>query len=165
MLTCCFIILLLSGCGYNVGSIANPQIKSIAFAPVENETYIPNISEYMRNALSEAFQVDGAYKVSNMYDADCILYGRVIKAEESAVDIRSATGGTTFYTSTFRIALTFEFTVVIPGQAEALIPTTQVVGSAQYEVPVDQFIALQNGVKQASWNAANKVVWQCTESW
>ena len=161
----CFIILFTAGCGYNMGKISNPQIKSIAFAPIKNECYMPNLSEYMRNALAEAFQVDGSYKVKSMYDADCILYGRVTDALVSAVDVQSGITGTTFITKEFSIAITFEFTVVIPGQAEPLIKTTSVIGTAEYQVPVDQFIAQQNGIKQASWDAANRAVWSCTESW
>jgi hypothetical protein len=159
------IMLFSAGCGYNVGNISNPQIKTIALAPIKNECVLPNMSEYMRNALSEAFEVDGSYDIKNMYTADCILYGRISDAEVTAVDIRSSTGGTTFVTREFNMAITFEFTVVIPGQANALVPTTSVQGNAQYSVPVDQFVAQQNGIKQASWDAANKVVWSCTESW
>jgi hypothetical protein len=160
----CSIILLISGC-YNIGNIANPQIKSISFAPIKNECYMPNMSEFMRNALSEAFQVDGSYRIKSMYDADCILYGRITESEVTAVDIRSSTGGVTFATREFNMAITFEFSVVIPGQSSALIKTTTVTGNAQYQVPVDQFMAQQNGIKQASWDTAQQVVWACTESW
>ena len=73
LLLACFIILISAGCGYNVSTIQNPQIKSIAIAPIKNESVMPNVSEFMRNALAEAFQVDGSYKVSNQYEADCIL--------------------------------------------------------------------------------------------
>jgi hypothetical protein len=159
------IVLFSAGCGYNVGKISNPQIETIAFAPIKNECYLPNMSEYMRNALAEAFQVDGSYKVRSMYDADCILYGRITETKVTAVDIRSAAGGTIFTTREFNMAITFEFTLVIPGQADALVQTTSVTGNAQYAVPVDQFTAQQNGIKQASWDAANQVVWSCAEAW
>ena len=61
-----FSLLLLTSCGYHIGSIAHPQIKTIAIAPVKNETYIPNAAEYMRQALSESFQKDGSWKVKEM---------------------------------------------------------------------------------------------------
>ena len=159
------IMLLSTGCGYNVGKISNPQIKTIAIAPIKNECYLPNMSEYMRNALSEAFGVDGSYSVKNIYTADCILYGRITDTKVTAVDIGSSTSGTTFVTNEYKMAITFEFTVVIPGQADALVPTAVVQGDAQYSVPVDQFVAQMNGIKQASWDAARKVVWKCTETW
>ena len=165
LLVACFVILLSAGCGYNVGTISNPQIHSIAIAPIKNESIMPNVSEFMRNALAEAFQVDGSYKVKSMHEADCILYGRVTDIKVTAVDIRSSTGGTIFVTREFSMSISFEFTVIIPGQANALIPTTRVSGSAQYSVPVDQFVAQQNGIKQASWVVANEVVWDCAESW
>ena len=160
-----FMALFLPGCGYNVGQISNPQVKTIAIAPIRNECYLPNINEYMRNALSEAFQVYGSYEVKNMYTADCILYGRITDVSVTAIDIRSSTGGTTFMTQEYNMTITFEFTVVIPGQADPLIPTDSIQGNAQYAVPIDQFVAQMSGIKQASWDAAKKVVWQCTESW
>ena len=161
----CFILLFIAGCGYNMGKISNPQIKSIAIAPIKNECYLPNLSKYMINALTEAFQVDGSYKVKSMYDADCILYGRVTDVNIGSVDRQSTTTGTTFTTREFSVNITFEFTVVIPGQAAPLIPTTTVIGTAEYQVPVDQFIAQQNGIIQASWDAAKRTVWGCAESW
>lgn len=165
LLLACFIILLSAACGYNMGPIANPQIKSIALAPIKNESVMPNVSEFMRSAIAEAFQVDGAYKVRSAYDADCILYGKVLNVKVTSVDVKSATDGVIFQTRQFNMAIQFQYTVVIPGQATALVPTTTITGSAQYQVPVDQFIARQNGIKQAAWNAANQVVWGCTESW
>ena len=164
-LLACYMMLFLAGCGYNVRTISNPQIKSIAIAPIKNDSLIPNASEYMRNALAEAFQVDGSYKVSNIYDADCILYGRISDIKITAVDIRSGASGIIFVTREFSMAITFEFTVVIPGQANALVATTQVSGSTQYAITVDQFTSQQNGIKQASWDTANRVVWACTEAW
>ena len=38
----------LGGCGYHLGDIGNPQLKSIAVAPIDNETYEPNASAFMR---------------------------------------------------------------------------------------------------------------------
>ena len=165
LLLACSIILVSAGCGYNMGPIANPQIKSIALAPIKNDSVMPNVSEYMRSAIAEAFQIDGAYKVRSVYDADCILYGKVLSTKVTSVDVRSATDGVIFQTRQFNMSIEFQYTVVIPGQADALVATTTITGDAQFMSPVDQFVARQNGIKQAAWNAANQVVWGCTESW
>ena len=165
LLLICSIALLSGSCGYNIGTIKNPQINSIAISPIKSDAKLPNMAEFMRSALTEAFQVDGSYKVSNVYDADCILYGNIIDAKITAVDIRSGTGGVIFVTTQFSMAITFEFTVVIPGQADALVKPTTIRGTTQYSIIVDQFTSQQNGIKQASWNAANQVVWACTEAW
>ena len=165
ILLTCSMALLSAGCSYNMGSIANPQVKTIAIAPIKNKTYFANVSEYMRQALSEAFQVDSSYKVQNIYNADCILYGRITDITIAAADIRSANTGTTFMTQEYKMTLHFEFTVVIPGQAAPLINTTQITGTAEYQVPVDQFISQESGIQQAAWNAANNVVRDCTEVW
>ena len=74
------VLLLLSiqGCGYHFGHIMHPQVKSIAIAPVKNETLAYNVPAELRNRLTEAFMRDGALKVKPLREADCILYARVI---------------------------------------------------------------------------------------
>jgi len=165
LLLVCTLVPVLAGCGYRVGSIGNPQIKSIAFAPIVNETPIPGVREYMRQALAEAFQFDSSYKVKDLYTADCVLYGRITNAELSATNITSSPTGSTFITREFTITLTFEFTVIIPGQADALIPATQVTGSSQYQVPIDQFQSQASGALQACRRIAQEVVWDTAEGW
>ena len=161
----CSIALFLTGCGYNMGTIANPQIKTIAISPIKNKTYMPNLSTFMRQALSEAFQTDGSYKVKNVYNADCVLYGRVLSVEINPIDVQSSKEGSTFITQEFSMRMKFEFTVVIPGQVEPLIATTQVIGVTEYQLLTDQLVAQQNAAKEAAWDAAKQVMWNCTESW
>jgi len=72
--------LFISGCGYRVGSLMHPQIKSIAIAPVSNDTMLYNASAQMRGALAECFQTDGSLKVAGEGTADCILYAKVTNA-------------------------------------------------------------------------------------
>lgn len=159
----CLTILLLTSCGYNLGSTGHPEINTIAISPINNETYYPNVSTYMRNALSEAFQVDGAYKIRNVYHADCILYGTIKDIKLSAKNIETSLEGSTFITRVFSMNLTFEFTVIIPGQTTPFIRTTKIAKSIQYQVPLDQFKAQENALKQAAWQTAKQVVQNCTE--
>jgi len=160
-----FLILFLSSCGYHHGSIAHPQIKTIAFAPIINETYLPNASEYMRQALSEAFQKDGSWKGVSIEKADCILYGRVVNVATSAPDITITAGSINYMTNQFGITVTLEFTVIIPGRPTPLVPTTQVTGYVQYQVPVDYFSAQQEALQSACYQAAMNAVYATTEAW
>ncbi len=159
------LVLLLTSCGYHVGSIANPQIKTIAFAPVVNETYLPNVSEYMRQSLSEAFQKDGSWKIVSIEKADCIMYGRVVNVTTSAPDITVASGSVNYATNQFGLTLTFEFTVVVLGRSQPLVPTTQVSGQVQYQVPVDYYVAQQEALQSACYQTAINAVHATTESW
>ena len=70
--------LFISGCGYRVGSLMHPQIKSIAIAPVSNDTMLYNVSAQMRGALAECFQTDGSLKVAGEGTVDCAVGSRDI---------------------------------------------------------------------------------------
>lgn len=165
IVTIFLLVFLISGCGYHMGNMGNPQIETIGIAPVQNDTYFPDASQYMRQALAEKFQFDGNYKVTDIKDSDAILYGIIKEVETTAADIRTETGGVTFMTQTFSINITFKFTVVIPGKKDPFIPSTVITKSAEYSVPIDHFISKKQGLRQASARVAKEVVWNCTERW
>jgi hypothetical protein len=162
-----FSLLLLTSCGYHIGSIAHPQIKTIAIAPVKNETYIPNAAEYMRQALSESFQKDGSWKVKEMNEADCIMYARVLDIKITATNITSNQSNTsiTYMTSLFSMTMNLEFTVIIPGRSKPLIATTQVSDTTQYQVPADMYTAQQSALQQACYMVAMDAVSATAEAW
>ena len=55
-----------SGCGYRVGSLMHPQIRTVAVAPVVNETIAYNVSAEVRGLLCEAFMTDGREFLRNL---------------------------------------------------------------------------------------------------
>ncbi|MCP4178174.1 MAG: hypothetical protein GY756_10435 [bacterium] len=157
--------LILTGCGYSMGNLGNPQIQTIAIAPIKNQTYIPNMSESMRKALHERFQVDGSYKVVSMGKADCILYGNIKKVEMTAYDTGYSKEGITYITHEFGLIIQFEFSIVVPGQSKPLIPNTEVAGQSIMQMPTDYYTAQQSAMKQASLQTAIMVVSAATENW
>ena len=56
--TLLLLALFFSGCGYRIGNLGHPQLKSVAIAPVVNDTLAYNASAEMRGQLAERFQVD-----------------------------------------------------------------------------------------------------------
>ena len=156
---------LLSSCGYTLGANGNPQIKTIAIAPIKNETYEVNISSQMKNALVDRFSFDGTYKIGNMSDADAVLYGKVTNIDITAANILTAPGQVTTVTKTFGATITFEFILIVPGRAQPVVPDTSISGTAQFQVPVDLFPAKSQGFEQACRDAAEQTVWACAEAW
>ena len=69
-----FLLVVCGGCGYRVGSLMHPQIKTVAVAPVQNETVEYNLTAQVRNLLCERFMVDGSLKLVDEKEADCIVY-------------------------------------------------------------------------------------------
>ena len=74
-------LLFITGCGYHWGSIMHPQVKSIAIAPVVNETTAYNVASDMRMMLAEQFTLDGSLELTSLETSDCILETRVLSVK------------------------------------------------------------------------------------
>lgn len=153
------------GCGYHMGSLMHPQVKTIAIGPVKNETIAPFLSAYMRQALCEQFQFDGSMKVKGLKEADCILYGKVTKIETKGVKEDSYDNLQTYRASEWEVTVTFEFVVVIPGREKLLVNNRVVNGTAKFQVMADQAVTKVRGFQQACRDAAQQAVVYTTEAW
>lgn len=161
-------IVALSGCGYNIGyTTMHPDIKSIAIAPVTNDTVVYNASSLVRGMLCEAFNVDGSMKLEDMTKADCIVYCRITQATFSEVTRGSSRRyeDDDFRTGEWQANLTAEFCVIIPGRKEPLVPLRSVTGSAYYQIQADPTTNRMYGIQQAGYDMAKKIVTSITEAW
>lgn len=159
------VLFLFSGCGYHAGSIMHPQIKSIAIAPVVNDTLEPNVAAEMRAALSERFMVDGSLKVKSLHEADCILYCRIKEAKTTATQEDTKDNEQNYRPAEWGVEVIGEFSVIIPGRKEPLVATREISGTALYQVLADYDITRRRGVYMACWNAAGEIVQYTTEAW
>jgi hypothetical protein len=164
-LTVFSVLFIISGCGYQMGSLMHPQVKSIAIAPIVNETLEPLASAQMRKALCEQFQFDSSLKLKQLETADCILYGRIIDVETTATSEDTYDNEQTYRAAEWSVQITFEFVVMVPGRKEPLVNTRRVTGSAKYQVMADQAITRRRGVEQACREAAEQAVIYTTEAW
>ena len=153
------------GCGYKMGSIMHPQVKSIAIAPITNDTLEPFASAQMRQALCEQFQWDNSLKLKTLQTADCILYGKIVEVRTRASAEDTTDNAQTYRASEWSVSVIFEYVVMIPGRKEPLIGKRRVSGSAKYQVAADQAITRRRGVLQACRNAAEQAVIYTTEAW
>ena len=161
------VLLLLSiqGCGYHFGHIMHPQVKSIAIAPVKNETLAYNVPAELRNRLTEAFMRDGALKVKPLREADCILYARVIDIKYRETTPASFDDEVTYRPVEWRIWITAEYTVIIPGNKEPLIKKQKVMADAIFQVQADYFVNRERGILQCCWHLSRLIVQNVTEGW
>ena len=165
LLTVAVLFLLLNGCGYRLGHLMHPQVKSIAVAPLKNETLAYNVPAVLRNRLTEAFMRDGALKVESLRKADCILYARVTKITYRETTPASFDNEITFRPMEWRIIMTAEFTVIIPGNKEPLIKLQKVSADAIFQVQADYFVNRERGIEQCAWHLSRIIVQQITECW
>ena len=157
--------LLLSGCGYHLGSISHPQIKSVAIAEVKNETYEVLAAALLRNILAERFQFDNSLKLTSMEKADCIVYARVLSVTNSSVSWNFNSKAEDFRANEYRLNVTVEYTVLIPGRAQPLVPRSTASGSCLYLFSLDPAIGRVGALKQALLRISNQIVSYTTEAW
>ena len=160
-----FLCLAVSGCGYQLGSVMHPQVKTIAIAPIKNETLEEFATPCMRQALSEQFQLDNSLKVKTVEEADCVLYGRVVSVKTTGIGFDSTNNEQTYTPAEFSLEITFEFSVIIPGRSKSLINRREVSGKAAYQVTADNEIARRRGIQMACRDAAQKAVVYTVEAW
>ena len=161
---CAAVLLLAPGCGYRIGFMGHPQISSIAVAPVANETLFFNAAGILRSHLCERITTDGTYQLRRESDADCTIHARVLRFEFSKV-ATSSRPDTDFFPESYRVKATVEYSVILPGRVKPLIGPVAVEGGAMFDHIVDLETARRNGVRQALWQAAKRVVDGITERW
>lgn len=159
------VIILVSGCGYHMGSIAHPQLTSIAIAPVVNETTSFNVASDMRMGLCEMFMTDGSLTLTNLNKADCILQSRVISVDYIEVTSDSYDYDVIYRPTEWRVTVKVEFSVIIPGKREPLISAQTASGSALFQVQADLETNRRQATLQACADAARRVVTRTTEAW
>ena len=155
-----------AGCSYKFGSLAHPQLESIAVAPVVNDTLAYNASAVLRGVLTERFTVDGSLKLKSIGTADCILYAKITDVSYRAVGYGSdSSGDDTFLANEWDCKVTVAFSVVIPGRGKPLIKDQTVSGAASFFNGPDMETSRLNAMRQAFLMAAKTMVSRVTEGW
>ena len=161
------LLLLTAGCGYHIGvrGMMHPQIKSIAIAPVTNNTLEPLAADVLRMQLSGEFQRDGALKLKRISNADCVLYATITEVTKSTVREDALDNGQTYRPAQFEIKVEVEFVVLIPGSGQPLVAKRKATGSAKYEILADPAVSRASALKYACFHAAQTMVQATTEAW
>ena len=157
--------LMLPGCGYHLGSIAHPQIKTVAIAEVKNETYEVLAASLLRSLLAERFQFDNSLKLTSMEKADCIVYARVINVVNSSITWNSNRTTEDFRANQYRLSVTVQYKVLMPGRAQPLVPDSVATSSCLYLFALDPAIGRVGALKQALLRISNEIVSATTEAW
>lgn len=156
--------LFINGCGYHVGSIAHPQLESVAVAEAQNETVEPRLSYFIRQHLAEEVQTDGSLELLSKSQADCIIYPRIISTYLGGVSAASTNNDITFVTRTYSVRVNVEYSIIIPGKMTP-IKTGRVTGTAYYQVVWDPEVSKQEAFNAACKDAAQRIVKNLTEGW
>lgn len=158
-------LLMTVSCGYRMGSMMHPQIKTIAIADVKNNSMDVLASATMRRVLAECFQTDGSLKITSMESADCIVYCRILSIKSRGITWDNSRTGSDIRPTEYSLTVNGEFTVLIPGQAQPLVAKRTVTGKANYRYLADPAIGRESGLTQACLDMAKMIVQYTTEAW
>jgi len=156
------LLFLCGGCGYRIGMLGHPQLKTIAVAPVTNETTAYNAAAQARSILCEVFMTDGTLKLTHLSTADCILYAKVKSLSFS--EVTWSRDSHDFVPNQWSVKITMDYSVILPGQAKPITAGTAS-GSAQFMTGPDMEIGRINGIRQALLAASKNIVVAVTENW
>ena len=157
----------LPGCGYHVGSITHPQIKTVAIADVKNETYEVLAAALFRTILAERFQFDNSLKLTSMEKADCIVYARITNVSNNSITWRynSKTDDENYRANEYQLTVSVEYLVRMPGRGQPLVPQSTAAGSSKYLFSHDPAIGRVSALKQALLRVSDQIVSATTEAW
>ena len=132
-----------SGCGYKLGTIPVGGIKTIAIAPVDNQTGKSFIEEaIVTNTLIQQFNKDGSVKVTDEAFADGIIYVTLKDYNQSAQAFTEKDVG-----EYFRLIITAE--ILVKDKKGRILHTEAIQGEGKYEVTQDQGEIERISVKEA----------------
>jgi len=161
---CC--VVFTSSCGYyHMGSMMHPQIKTIAISTIRNDTKEPLLTELARTQIAARFQSDNSLKLVSKEEADCILYVRLVNVTSSMLRYNPGYEEDEYRPAEFRVNLSAEMEVLIPGRSEPLIRKRTVSGFANYQYNVDPQVGRYYGLRQACYDLGGEIVEYTTEAW
>ena len=161
---CC--VLFAVSCGYyHMGSMMHPQIKTIAISTIRNDTREPLLTELARQQIAARFQSDNSLKLVSKEEADCILYVRLVSVSTSMRRYNPGYVDEDYRPAEFRVRLSAEMEVLIPGRSEPLIKKRTVSGSANFQYNVDPQVGRYYGLRQACYDLSGDIVEYTTEAW
>ena len=170
----------IAGCtGYQNGTLMNPNYKTIAIAPIQNNTMESLASTYLRKLAAEQFLVDGSLRVVKAQDADCILYITIDEVEVTSASYDSTDNEDNYRPAEWSMRMDARFIVIVPGQSQPLVWNgsklrtgrdiidlgRKVSGTSRFAVTVDQHPARRSGLELLCLDIAQEIVEYTTEGW
>lgn len=165
LLAASVLMILATSCGYHMGSTMHPQIKNIGIGKVINDTAVYNASVQLQQLLAEQFMLDGDLKVVNLGNAQSIIYSRIANIGYTMIAGRNTIDDGVYKPADWEARVVVEYSVILPGERDPLIPKRTVYGTAFFRNQADLETQRARAVKMALRDAAKKIVQGTTEEW
>jgi hypothetical protein len=159
-----------SGCRhYQRGSLAHPQLKSIAIGDVENRTQEPALGPVLKQKLPARFMTDGSLQVLPRDEADAVVITRILAVELRGKGSNQVETGDTaqriYRSSIFGARVRVAYRVIAARNGAPLLAEQIVEGNASFTVEIDPTVTREKALATALADAADNVVTGVTEAW
>jgi hypothetical protein len=166
------LLVAVTGCQYKWGPVTHPQIRSLAVGTFTNDTRESTASATLRGRIAEAVSTEPGLTLAQPDVADAIIEGRVIKVTQRQVaraktrqDRDTEHDSDAYQTVLYRMSVSVEYHVRVPGRTAPFIETRQVTGEADMGQWPDQQVYRANALGLALADAAAQIVASVTEAW
>lgn len=162
-----------AGCkNYQWGEVSHPQIDSIAVGGFKNTTDWPALGTSLKSKVSEMVMTDGSLQLLGADHADLLVRGTVVQATFSQLasikgdDNQLSDYQDTYRGAVYRVKLEIRYEVISPKLGhKVIIPATRIVGEGTYPRTVDMAMGRDAAMRQATVDAARKIVAAVSEAW
>lgn len=157
IITGIFLAIILSGCGYRLGSLLPADLKTVAIPMFINKTPEPELESMITNGVIQEFISDGTLQIAKYETADTLLIAEIIDYRREPLRF-SKKEVTREYRLIIAVRLKFEdlrHNEVICENSRIEGETTFFVGTS---LPASERAALPKAIKDLAHNIVAKVV-------
>jgi hypothetical protein len=156
-------LILVSGCGYEIGVMHRPDVESIAI-PVWTRgsgVYRRGLEMQLTKAIVNRIQLDTRYKLTNVAKADTKLVGELTNVRQQIVAINTDTGGARAKEVTFTVS--FRWVDLRNGEDIVVRDNFDIRGRYITTDPFNE--TFFQGSQEVIDEAAQRIVEQLEEGW
>lgn len=155
-------LLMVSGCGYRVGTLLPPSIQTVHVPLFANETDEPRIEVEVDNAILRRIQEDGTLRLAGADSADIVVEGRIISYRRDPLRFDRNNPAAT---EEYRLRIAARMTVRDRRSNTVIASFPWVEGSADFEVAGDLKTSERRVVPLAAQDLARDIVERIVEGW
>jgi len=166
------VLLIGAGCQYTWGPVTHPQIRSLAVGTFANDTRESSATAALRGRIAEKVSTEPGLQLAEPDQADAIVEGRILKITQKQLaraKVRKERDreddSDAYQTVLYRMDVTVEYQVRIPGYDKPFVQRREVVGQADMGRWPDQQVYRANALGLALADAAGQIVASVTEAW
>jgi hypothetical protein len=151
------------------GSLAHPQIRSIAVGRILNQTADAGMAFQLRSSLVEELIRDASIKLVGRKQAQTIMEAQILSFKFDQVaeskTRADADGNSTYQTEVYRATVNLKVRLMVPGRSAPAVDWREVSGSVEFSRLPDLAATRVQALRQALAAGSSRAVTVMVEAW